>query len=87
MKRWVAMAGIVILTLFFTDRGFGQTWQTQPPAPPPFKEAVVDINAGHIKGDKDAKFVIIEFSEYQCPFCGRFVRETMPQIQKDYIDT
>ena len=87
MKKLVAMAGIVILTLFFTDRGFGQTLQAQPQAPPPFKEAVVDINAGHIKGDRDAKLVMIEFSEYQCPFCGRFVRETMPQIQKGYIDT
>ncbi len=39
--------------------------QAQPQAPPPFKEAMVSIGAGHIKGDKDAKLVMIEFSEYQ----------------------
>ena len=99
MKRFVATAGIVILTLSFTCRGFGQTSeelkslreeikalkegqtaiqrdlqeiknllrtrQAQPPAPPPFKEVVVSIDAGHVKGDKDAKLVMIDFSEYQ----------------------
>ncbi len=36
-----------------------------PPAPPPFKEALVNIDGGHAKGSKDAKLVMIEFSEYQ----------------------
>ena len=42
-----------------------RTRQAQPQAPPAFKEAVVSIDAGHVKGDKDAKLVMIEFSEYQ----------------------
>jgi len=99
MKRLVALAVILILTLFVTNHGFGQTdeelkslreeikalregqtaiqkdlqeiknllrtWQAQPQAPPPFKEAVVNIDAGHVKGDKNAKLVMIDFSEYQ----------------------
>ncbi len=36
-----------------------------PPAPPEFKEAVVSIEGGHVKGDKNAKLVLIEFSDYQ----------------------
>jgi len=60
---------------------------TRPPSPPEFKETLVDIRNGHVRGDKDTKLVMIEFSDYQCPFCGKFVRETMPQIQKGYIDT
>ena len=99
MKSLVAMAVIVILTLFITHHGFGQTGEelkslreeiralkegqtaiqkdlqeiknflrtrlAQPQAPPTFKEAVVSIDAGHVKGDKDAKLVMIDFSEYQ----------------------
>ena len=42
-----------------------RTRQARPQAPPPFKEAVVSIDAGHLKGDKDAKLVMIDFSEYQ----------------------
>ena len=42
-----------------------RTRQAQPQAPPPFKETVVSIDAGHVKGDKDARLVMIDFSEYQ----------------------
>jgi len=42
-----------------------RTQQAQPQAPPAFKEAVVSIDAGHVKGDKDAKLVMIDFSDYQ----------------------
>ena len=40
-----------------------------------------------VRGDPNAKVTIIEFSDYQCPFCGRFYDQTLSQIQKDYIDT
>ena len=39
--------------------------QAQPPGPPEFKEAVVSIGSGHARGDKNAKLVMIEFSDYQ----------------------
>lgn len=38
-------------------------------------------------GSKDAKVVMIEFSDFQCPFCGRFFAQTLPQVKADYIDT
>ncbi len=39
------------------------------------------------EGNKDAKVTIIEFTDYQCPFCGKHFTDTYPQIKKDYIDT
>jgi hypothetical protein len=39
--------------------------QPQPPSPPEFKEAVLNIDSGHARGDKTAKLVMIEFSDYQ----------------------
>ena len=39
------------------------------------------------KGDKNAKLVLIEFADYQCPFCGRHFRETEPQIEREYVKT
>lgn len=64
-----------------------RTRQAQPHASSLFKEALVNIDTGHVKGDGNAQLVMIEFSEYQCPFCARFFRMTLPQIQKDYIET
>jgi protein-disulfide isomerase len=37
-------------------------------------------------GDPKAKFGIVEFSDFQCPFCRRFHAETFPQLQKSYIE-
>jgi protein-disulfide isomerase len=40
----------------------------------------------HFKGDPDAPVTIIEFSDFQCPYCARFATETAPQITEQYID-
>ena len=39
------------------------------------------------KGDKNAKVVLIEFADYQCPFCARFYQETFPRIDEEYLLT
>src|SRR5438046_10584029 len=41
------------------------------PAPPPEAQPVVSIDGGAIKGDKTAKVTLVEFTDYQCPFCSR----------------
>lgn len=38
-------------------------------------------------GRKDAPVTIVEFTDYQCPFCKRFSETTFPAIKRDYIDT
>ena len=38
-------------------------------------------------GNPNAKVTVIEFSDFQCPFCRKFYTDTLPQIKKDYIDT
>jgi protein-disulfide isomerase len=46
----------------------------------------VPVNANDmVKGNKNAKITIVEFSEFQCPFCSR-VNPTISQIQKEYGD-
>ena len=56
----------------------------QPVAP---RDIVLDIADVPAKGPKDAKVVLVEFSDFQCPYCGRFSRDTIPQVQTDYVDT
>lgn len=49
--------------------------------------ANVDADDDPVLGDKNAPVEIIEFSDYQCPFCRKFWTETFPSIKKEYIDT
>lgn len=39
-----------------------------------------------VLGDKNAPLTIVEFSDFQCPYCARFRSETFEQIKKQYID-
>lgn len=63
----------------------------RPPAGAPGVDqamnALVDVAGEPAKGDANAKLTLVEFSEYQCPFCGRHVRDVFPSIDKDYIQT
>lgn len=51
--------------------------------------AQVDIDAGDLplQGNKNAKITIVEFSDFQCPYCKRFYDETYAQIKKEYVDS
>ncbi len=39
----------------------------------------------NVVGDPNAPVTIIEYSDFQCPFCGKFARETEPRILQDYV--
>lgn len=55
--------------------------QNQPSASAP------QIDGAAILGDPKAPLTIFIYSDYQCPFCGKFYQEAERQIRKDYVDT
>src|SRR5258706_576093 len=62
--------------------------EKKPPQPQPAQQdpnAVykVPVGTSPMKGTKTAKVTIIEFSDFQCPFCSR-VEPTLTEIEKDY---
>lgn len=45
---------------------------TAPPAQPEAKDVQpVDLERDHIRGNRDANIALIEYSDAECPFCGR----------------
>lgn len=62
--------------------------QQRPPArpqPDPNAEMYVPVGASAVKGSDNALVTIVEFSEFQCPFCSR-VGPTISQIMETYGD-
>lgn len=57
------------------------------PSPKPPQKVNVRLGKALRLGDPKAKLGIVEFSDYQCPYCRRFYLQTFPQLQKSYIDS
>lgn len=48
---------------------------------------ITGSGAAGVKGEDGAPVKIVEFTDYQCPFCGRYTNETYPSIVEKYVDT
>lgn len=48
---------------------------------------VVSTDDDPVLGDKNAPLTLIEFSDYECPFCKRSFADVLPELKKTYIDT
>lgn len=62
-----------------------QVQQKQQPPPAP-RNARVSSKGRPALGDKNAPLTLVEFSDYQCPFCKRFYNQTLSKIKTEYID-
>ena len=59
----------------------------QQPTQPPSQIIQISLDDDPVKGDADAPITIVEFSDFQCPFCNRFFQQTLPLLEENYIDT
>ncbi len=67
-----------------------KTLLSRLPAAPPeieIRGKLFNLSGKPLIGAKSSKLVMIEVSDYQCSFCGRYSRETFPELKKQYIDT
>jgi len=60
----------------------GSAGTTTTPQPPPVQE--IDVEGRPSQGPEDAKVTIVEFTDYQCPFCSRYYKETYPKLLEAY---
>jgi protein-disulfide isomerase len=57
------------------------------PTPAPVDPSSIAIRAANTKGDVNAKVSIVEYSDFQCPYCRRFYEQVLPRILEDYVKT
>ena len=58
-----------------------------PPPAPAVPAAVQSISDAAVKGSSSAPLVLIEYADFQCPYCGQFARQILPELEKRYVAT
>ncbi len=85
------LAVVLIVMLAFSLTGNGATTgpqptqPQQPTQPTPSGDAGVNLDGVRSIGDEDAPVVIVEYSDFTCPFCKRFYDDTYHQIVDNYV--
>src|SRR5690348_8157711 len=60
--------------------------QNKPQTPPGPTKAVLSLQGAEMLGSKSAPITMVEFTDYQCPFCQRFHTTVFNDLKKNYID-
>lgn len=47
----------------------------------------VSLDDDDVLGDENALITIVEFSDFECPYCGKYNNDTFKKIKENYIDT
>jgi protein-disulfide isomerase len=93
LKIWIAAGGCVVFlcaavfvgTLLYAGPKFVKQFF-------PYKILAADESSGEVRqsntmGDPNAPVHIIEYGDFQCPYCLKFWTETEPQMIKEYVNT
>jgi len=47
----------------------------------------ITLDQASVEKTGNIRLALIEYSDFECPFCGRHARETLPRIKRDFIDS
>jgi protein-disulfide isomerase len=54
---------------------------------PPLEDVYISTAGAATLGEATARVTVVEFSDYQCPFCGRYANDTLGKVMDEYVKT
>lgn len=78
---------ILVAAVAVVWMALGQRPAVQANTAPALPTEPVSIAGAPLVGDARAPVTILEFSDFQCPYCARFTSDLLPAIRTKYIDT
>ncbi|WP_078293157.1 thioredoxin domain-containing protein [Mycobacterium sp. D16R24] len=90
---WIAgILGVLIIglaTYLFFDHSSASTASVDSPAATSHHNSLARLHTDDpmALGPVDAPAVLIIYSDYRCPFCAKFSRDTEPQLVERYVKT
>jgi protein-disulfide isomerase len=85
----VIVAAVVWSTFVRTPIQPPTTLHTRASEPPvqPLPTEPISIDGAALKGDRTARVVMLEYFDFQCPYCKTFEQQIEPTLERNYVDT
>lgn len=92
LLAFLVVCASVTWAVVFDTRVSRSQAQNRPTVParrpePPLPNDPLPLEGAMTKGSPSAQVVLIEYSDFQCPYCGRFARDTLPALEAKYVRT
>jgi protein-disulfide isomerase len=82
----VTMQGIILYRQYSTQQGTPASQRADPVREAP-KDTVLDSIGLPTKGPGNSNIVLVEFSDYECPFCQRHANGAARELDQKYVST
>lgn len=79
------VASIAVLVVLV--RGMSHTTSSQNSGNTAVPKELLSLEGAQLTGNPSARAVLVEYSDFECPFCGKFAREILPDIERKYVDS
>ena len=83
----IGFAAVAIAALGFVAVFMGLDQKLSPKPLLAIPTRSLSLTDDPLDGNASAPLVLIEYSDFQCPFCAKFTREVLPQLRDEFIST